>query len=97
MRWWRKVRRANISQELRDTLERYGPELLIQWIAGGVNYDVITQNHNEILSWLTERRDIAERHDQRVETLEWAILIFVGIEVLHDLPSMIQWLLSVVY
>jgi hypothetical protein len=37
------------------------------------------------LEWLTERRDIHERREDRLETVEWAILIFVIVGVLADL------------
>ena len=36
-------------------------------------------------SWLTERGDLRELHEQRLETAEWAILIFVIAGVVLDL------------
>ena len=41
------------------------------------------------MEWLREKRDSTVLREQRVEALEWDILIFVGIEVLHDLPQMV--------
>jgi hypothetical protein len=38
----------------------------------------------EMLAWLRERRDIAAQHEDRVETVEWAILIFVVADVVLD-------------
>jgi hypothetical protein len=38
----------------------------------------------EVLAWLQERRDIATRHEDRLETVEWAILIFVTVGVILD-------------
>jgi hypothetical protein len=34
--------------------------------------------------WLTERADSHERREQRLETIEWAILIFVVLAVIVD-------------
>lgn|SRR5487761_956342 len=104
MWWWRKVRYAEIPEELRDRFELFGEDVLAQavssaqWnsIVQGVELiGLIQQKRREIMAWLRERRDLAERREQRVETLEWAILIFVGIEVLHDLTAMIGWAVSV--
>ncbi|MGA3305558.1 MAG: hypothetical protein ABSC26_06075 [Stellaceae bacterium] len=104
MRWWRKVRYAEIPNELRDRFELFGEDILAQafsaaqWnsVVQGVELiNLIQSRRPEIIAWLRERRDLEERREQRVETLEWAILIFVGIEVVHDLPSIIGWLLGV--
>ncbi len=43
------------------------------------------QKREEIIDWLQERRDIAARHEDRLETVEWAILIFVVIGVAADI------------
>jgi hypothetical protein len=37
------------------------------------------------MEWLTERRDIHERREQRLETAEWAILIWVVVGVIADI------------
>jgi hypothetical protein len=41
------------------------------------------------MEWLREKRDSTVLREQRVEALKWDILIFVEIEVLHDLPQMV--------
>ena len=41
--------------------------------------------------WLTERGDSREQHEQRVETVEWAILIFVILGVIAD-AKLAGWL-----
>jgi hypothetical protein len=45
----------------------------------------LNQNWREALAWLTERRDIHERKEDRLETVEWAILVFVIVGVLADI------------
>jgi hypothetical protein len=39
------------------------------------------QKRQEIVEWLRERRDAAALHEDRVETVEWAILVFVVLGV----------------
>jgi len=91
MRWrLRKVRVAKISQEVRDELERSGETVIAHALA--VPLDVSDSplhkfRHEERQAaedWLTERRDIAERKEQRVELVEWAILVFVIFGVIVD-------------
>jgi hypothetical protein len=90
--WWlRKVRRANISQELRDDLERFGETVIAGALVLGPHssddkplYALVNNHQPESLAWLTERRDIAERKEQRVETVEVAVLIFVVVGVIVD-------------
>jgi hypothetical protein len=43
------------------------------------------QKRDEIVQWLRERRDTAERREDRLETVEWAILIFVVMGVAADI------------
>lgn len=40
-------------------------------------------------AWLRERRDIAAQHEDRVETVEWAILIFVAVGVVLDVVRLL--------
>jgi hypothetical protein len=89
---WRKVRRAAIDQKLRDQFELLGEDVLAHGLGAGVQSQkaepldtLLKQNHKEIVLWLQERRDIAERHADRLETVEWAILIAVIIGVIADL------------
>ena len=81
---WRKVRKADIGPELRTTFERYGEDVLAQAVAiGAVSagqgpelIELLQGKKQQIFEWLTERRDIHERNADRLETVEWAILIF---------------------
>jgi hypothetical protein len=55
--------------------------------------NMIYDNSNHMLehaaAWLTERGDLRELHEQRLETAEWAILIFVVVSVILDLLILI--------
>jgi len=44
--------------------------------------DDVTREH--AIAWLTERGDLQEQREQRLETLEWGILIFVIVGVILD-------------
>jgi hypothetical protein len=46
---------------------------------------LLHDKRQEIMEWLQERCDITERHANRLETVEWAILIFVILGVVVDL------------
>jgi hypothetical protein len=90
--WLRKVRRANISKDLRTRFERFGEDVLAHALAVG---SILTQgrellnliegHREEVMEWLTERRDIHERREQRLETAEWAILVWVVVGVIADI------------
>jgi hypothetical protein len=89
--WWRKVRKAQISDDLRTRFERFGENLLAQGLANpaigeftGEFPALIKQNYKAALDWLTERRDIHERREDRLETVEIAILIFVILGVIVE-------------
>ena len=41
--------------------------------------------------WLTERGDYHEKREQRLETVEWAILIFVILGVVADFALAFGW------
>jgi hypothetical protein len=96
MWWWRKVRRANISTALRDELERSGEAVLAHALA--VPMDVPSsplhkfrfEERKAAEEWLTEQRDIAERHRQIAETVEIAILVFVVFGVVLDFLILMQ-------
>lgn len=105
--WWRKVRYADISQDLRNSLERYGENVVSFALGAGVSPGshgismgnasptditlqlLIQKNRDHVLAWLTERRDLAEKREQRVETLEWAVLAFVILGVITDLAVLV--------
>jgi beta-lactamase regulating signal transducer with metallopeptidase domain len=91
MWWWRKVRRAEISDKLRTDFERYGETMIALALANpaiadysGSFFAQIKNEHKAALDWLTERRDIHERREDRLETVEIAILIFVVLGVIVE-------------
>ena len=93
MWWWRKVRRANIPQELRDRFEEYGEHIMAMAISvsgkelysqGAEITGLVLQKRGEITSWLREKADTAARREDRLETAEWAILVFVVVGVAAD-------------
>jgi hypothetical protein len=102
MWWWRKIHHANIPDELRTQFELFGEDVLAHAIGAGEHSskgaelnELLRQKRDEILEWLREKRSEAARHDDRVETVEWAILIFVVIGVVADLAIVaheIGWL-----
>ena len=86
---WRKVRTAQISKEDRDLFERYGEAVI-----GSVLANLTTPTAPELRSinagsgkvkeardWLTECRDAHEQREQRLEFVEWAILLFILLEI----------------
>ena len=90
MWWWRKVRRANISQGLRDELERWGETVVVSALVlapampSSPLHSLATVHRNDTLEWLTERRDLTERREQRLETFEIGVLVFVVLGVVLD-------------
>jgi len=98
MLWWRKVRGANIPDDLRTTFERYGEDVLAHAVAIGAAsagqgpelIELLQGKKREIFDWLTERRDIKERKEQRIETVEWAILVWVVLGVIADIILVIR-------
>jgi hypothetical protein len=52
-------------------------------------YDNSNHMREHAAAWLTERGDLRELHEQRLETAEWAILIFVVVSVILDLLILI--------
>jgi hypothetical protein len=90
---WRRVRKAAISQSDRDLFERYGETVVALLLANHMSsYSTKTVGFHEVLvseeaatAWLTERGDTRERQEQRLETVEWAVLIFVAVGVVADI------------
>jgi hypothetical protein len=79
---WRKVRRANISSELRAQFELFGEDVLAHAVGGGefsrkeAELDnLLRERHREIVEWLQERRDDRERRDRLMCWIAVATLI----------------------
>lgn len=105
MWWWRKVRRADIHPDDRDRFERYGETLVALLVAseltdhpdehtsivvGGFMIKKHIVNAEAATAWLTERADLAELREQRLETVEWAVLVFVAIGVVVDIALLFR-------
>ncbi len=89
---WRTVRKANISEEQRKQFERFGEDVLAHALAVGADrtqgrelLGLLEGDRTPIMKWLTERRDIHERREDRLETVEWFILGWVILGVIADI------------
>jgi hypothetical protein len=100
MWWWRKVRRADIEEEDRGLFERYGEFVIGSVLAGGLHPRAQELGAiyagpgkvNEARDWLTERADLHERREDRLETVEWLILIFVLLGVIVESIQLLRGL-----
>jgi hypothetical protein len=93
--WWTRVNRADISGALRAELEQYGEVVVAQILArpythaadqtAGVPMWVRTNKERKpVLAWLREQHNRAERKRDISETMELAILVLVGLEVIFS-------------
>jgi hypothetical protein len=99
MRWSRL--RPNISEKDREFFERFGEAVIGAVLSGGMQpasselgrlmSDPSLRSHAG--DWLNACRINREMRENRLEYLEWAILVFVGLEVLHDFGSLIAKLI----
>jgi hypothetical protein len=90
---WPKVWIANIPQSDRDLFERYGETVVALILAGTFSRrsaelkplfdDQVVMDHAR--DWLRERSSIRELREARLETAEWAILLFVVLGVILDI------------
>ena len=74
MWWWRKVRWANIPDDMRAKLEQFGETVIAMSLSTGIVRDTgqlgfLQHSWPDALAWLQERRDIHERKEQRQETV----------------------------
>ena len=94
MWWWRKVRWADIPDDVRAKLELFGETVVAMSLSTGIvsgtgQLSFLNNNWPDALAWLQERRDIHERKEDRLETVEWAILLFVAFSFLTDIGILI--------
>lgn len=95
---WTKVNRANIPEELRTDLERYGEAVVAQILGRPYTHSDTTPgvpkwagdggSRGQALDWLREQHNKEERHRDIGEAMEVAILIFVGVEAV---PTIVDW------
>jgi len=99
MWWWRKVHKADIPLVARVLFERYGETVVALLLANalaehtqlstdtfrlGGMWEKTVVDIDAAAGWLTERAELAERREDRLETVEWAVLIFVVVGVVAD-------------
>ena len=95
-----RVRKAAIPPTDRDLFERYCETAVTLVITSGFNpggelgylYNDVSRKQNAA-QWLTERADIRESHETRIEIIEWAILVFLVVSVASELrwiPSFLK-------
>jgi hypothetical protein len=96
MRWF-CIREAQIDPELRETFERYGTVTMQMLLATNTttyrhkgNITTVETYLSSLLPWLTEQYDRAERKETWGLTLEVAVTIFVAIEVLLSVVSLVR-------
>ena len=80
--WWRKVRFVTIRTESRDVFERFGENIIADMVSAShapraAELRAMYTDEKmiaEASEWLTERGDVQQQREQRLETVEWAIL-----------------------
>lgn len=87
MRWF-GIRRAEISPDLREAFERYGVNGMqvalstSGWFHHGRKVTPARDHCLELLPWLTEQYDRAERRETWLITMEASITVFVLAELI---------------
>ena len=88
----RTIDGANLATDIRKKFEIYGENVIAQAVANpeigmgsGDLPNLIRGNYASALDWLSERRDVHERREDRLETVELAILFAVVVGVAADL------------
>jgi hypothetical protein len=95
MRWFR-IREASINPGLRETFERHGVGTMQSNLAVGhyIVHDgqtiMIKDVMPDLLSWLTEQYDRAERKETWSLTMEVAITLFVFAELIFSIIGYVR-------
>jgi hypothetical protein len=87
MRWFR-ITRAEMKHETLELLEQYGPDTLRALLPGNAILETvkgarvtIDEIRRPILLWLKEQADREEKRETWLITMEVAITLFVGVEL----------------
>jgi hypothetical protein len=93
--WLSKIRYANIDAKNRVQFELLGEHVVAMAIANHATTSApilhgAYLNQDQAVLWLRERRDIKQRREDRLEIVEWAILIFVAFSLITDVVIMIH-------
>ena len=92
--WWTKVRKADIPDDIRKIFEGYGETMLMLVLATRKHEDYgdLTQYWPQAVLWLRECQDKHALREDRLETVEWAILLFVAFSLVTDIGILIhEW------
>lgn len=87
MRWVR-IRKAHIDSKLRETFEQHGVGTMQQFLVSP-DRDFLHQTRTintyqcrtDLLAWLTEQYDLAERKETWNLTMEAAIVVLIVVEL----------------
>jgi hypothetical protein len=91
MWWWTKVHKANIPKEIRASFEMYGEEMVASVLVTRNFQDTdLSKYWPEAMLWLRERRDKKALREDRLETLEWALLILAIMGFVAILPTIVS-------
>jgi hypothetical protein len=95
MWWWHKKIPADITPDVRNELELFGETVIAFAMADadiqmreGPLATLLRSHYAAARSWLQEQRSIHQRREDRLETVEVAILIFVFLGVIVELISL---------
>jgi hypothetical protein len=99
MWWWKKVHKADIPEDLRAKFELYGEEMIATVLATRKHEDYgdLSTYWPEAMKWLRERRDKKALREDRLETVEWALLIFAVVGTVAIIPTVaneVIWLMQ---
>jgi hypothetical protein len=92
---WTQVKPAKLSEEQREIFESYGENVIALVVAGGFRPAVgdlypLYENaavKRDARDWLAEQGAKRERREDRLETLEVAILILVAAELAMNVAT----------
>jgi hypothetical protein len=97
---WAQVKQAKIDEKQREIFESYGENVIALIVAGGFNpvvgdlYPLYSnaQIKQDARNWLAEQGAKRERREDRLETLETAILLLVAAELVINIASAFHWI-----
>jgi hypothetical protein len=87
--WWAKVRKADIPDDIRKMFEGYGETMVTLVLATRKEEDIgdLKIYWPQAVLWLRECQDKHALREDRLETVEWALLIFAIIGVIAIIPA----------
>ena len=94
-----RIRRASISQQMRDDFERYGRDVIAFALGLGSltpgsgqfpthALQTVVLDQADAAAWLTEKRDKDERRETVTLSLEIAIVVLIVVEIILSSVSL---------